>query len=713
MIEMSDRAIGQVIDLPPLPPFVKAGELIADALPLLDAPSRITPTEAAERYVRVETRGVWQGFDPEITPYMVEPVNTSQSRLYKGGAFVGPSQSGKTMALITTAMHPVTCDPGPVLIVHMDRPSRDRWVEESLNPVIRNSPELRDRLGRGRDDDTFSRKRFRGMRLQIGYPTPQWLSSAKYRLVLETDFDHFPPELGVRKDAPEGSAFDMAMQRIKTYLSRGFVFAESTPAWPVTDPTWQPTASAPHELPPVRYGIVPLYNRGTRGRWYWECPDCGDRFEPRFDRLHFDRNRSPIEAGEGAEMECPHCHCLIAARHKNELNRAALRRHDGWLHETEAGGAVVPLGDAAIRQTEIASWSLDGAAATFANWADLVARYVEATREAEDTDDDLSLGRFWYTDVGKPYARRIGTSDDELSVENLKKNRIPVEKGVAPEWVRFITVTADVQNTRFPVQVTGWGVDGSRTVIDRFDLFKPPAGPDGEEPDRALSPAKYPGDWDVLIELESRVWPVAGSNFALRAVALAVDFQGEPGVSDNAELFWHGRKRAGSGGRWFLTRGHGGFRQRGRVWHEAPDRSNQKGGKARRIKLLNVATDKLKDSVTAALVRPAGTERSFPLPEFMEEHHLAEFCAEERKENGWVPKKGQKRNESLDLSVQALALAEHKGLRRMNAEAPPNWAVLSDTNPHAVHAGAEPPIAQPDAADPKPKRKRRIGRMRM
>lgn len=711
MVMMTDRALGRVHDLPPLPPFASAQDLLADALPLLDAPSRLTPTEAAERHVRVETRGVWQTYDREVTPYMVEPVDTTQSRIYRAGAFVGPSQSGKTMALITTALHPVMCDPGPALVVHMDRPSRDRWVEESLDPVIQNSPDVRDRLGRGRDDDTFGRKRFRGMRLMLGYPTPQWLSSAKYRLVGMTDYDHFPPELGVRKDAPEGSAFDMGLQRCKTFMSRGFLFAESTPAWPVTQADWTPREDAPHEMPPVRHGIVPLYNRGTRGRWYWECRDCGELFEPRFDRLHFNRELPPIDAGETAEMECPHCESLIAAHHRSEFNRAGLSDRGGWFHETGHGGGIVPLGDARIRGSEIASWALNGAAATFSNWASMVTRYLDAVREFEEMDDDLALGRFTYTEVGLPYTRASDEEDGDLTVKALKAKRLPQQQGVAPSWVRFVTVSADVQGTYFTVQVTGWGIDGTRTVIDRFDLIQPPADPDGAMPQRKLDPGKYPGDWAVLAPLAQQVWPVEGADGCLRAVALAVDFHGQAGVSDNAEEFWRKRSKAGEGSRWFLTRGHGGFNQRDRVWHEAPERSNQKN-KGRRIKLLNMATDRLKDSVAAALSRPAGDRRSFPLPEFLSEDRIAEFCAEERQEKGWDLKRGQKRNESLDLSVQAQALAEHKGLRRINPEAPPNWAVLGEGNPHWVPGNQTVETPAQPVAEPK-RRKRRIGRMRV
>ncbi|WP_323764586.1 terminase gpA endonuclease subunit [Marinovum sp.] len=710
MVEMADRALGQVCDLPPLPPFAQARDLLADAMPLLDAPSRMAPIEAAARYVRVETRGVWQNFDPDVTPYMIEPVNTVQSRLYKGGAFVGPSQSGKTMALITTALHPVVCDPAPVLVIHMDRPSRDRWVEESLNPVIRNSPEVRDRLGRARDDDTFSRKRFRGMRLNLGYPTPQWLSSAKYRLVAMTDYDHFPPELGVRKEAPEGSPFDMGMQRIKTFLSRGFVFAESTPAWPVIRADWQPDKAAPHEFPPVRFGIVPLYNRGTRGRWYWQCRDCDALFQPAFAHLHYDETLSPRAAGETAEMECQACGALIGPHHKTEFNRQAHRGRGGWLHEAEQGGDLVPMGDSAIRGTEIASWALDGAAATFANWSDLVSRRIEAQRQLEELGEDIQLSRFYYTDVGVPYLRPSLGKDDGLSVQFLRDQAQPVAKGMAPDWVRFVVVSVDVQNTWFPVQVTGFGADGSSVVIDRFDLMQPPADAPGADPDvdgntRRIQPPRYEEDWAVLEPLADRVIPVSGRDYGLRPIGVVVDFQGAPGVSDNAEKFLLARRRAGEGSKWRLSRGQGGWKVP-RIRYAEPERGS--GGKAaRKIKLLTMGVDRLKDTLASAMLKAeAGAAGAMYLPDWMagNEAQLDEYVAEERLPDGWDKKAGKQRNEGMDLSVQARALAEHKGLLRIDPQAPPPWAIGGGENINAVPLGTARKKPEPQARAP-----RRIG----
>lgn len=685
MVEISDHALGRVHVFAPLPPLATPEELLLDALPVMDPPSRMTVTEAAERYVRIQQQGAWQSFDSSVTPYMVEPSDMTQSRRFKTVVFTGPSQSGKTMMLQTTALHAVTCDPNPVLIVHMSRPERDKWVEEKLGPLIHNSPEVRDRLGKAREDDTFSRKRFRGMRLSIGYPTPQVLSGGTYKMVLLTDYDHHPAVLG-GKDNPEGTPYRMALQRIKSYLSRGTVLVESSPAYPVTDLSWHAARDTPHMMPPVGGGIVPIYNQGTRARWYWECPECGDEFEPRFDQLHYDDALEPGDAGEQAEMECPHCHCLIDHRHKMELNRAALRGKGGWRHEG-ADGSLVRIEESGLRKTDIASYALNGAAATFASWRELVANFEDARRKAAQLDDDTDLATVHYTEIGVPY-RRKSTNEDEIGETFLRDQGHDVLRGVAPDWTRFLTVSVDVQGTYFAVQVMAWGEGKRAQVVDRFDITQPPEDAPNAERDedgngRTLDPAKYYADWQVLEGLASRVWPLEGSGYGLMPAGLVVDFQGRPGVSDNAEAFWMGRRTAGQSRRWFVSRGHGGLKFNARFWLASPERKSG-GGKARSIKILNFASDRVKDTVFAMLARGSDAGGGLILPRWMKDDRLREFVAEERGDKGWTPKPGEIRNEGFDLSVMGRVVAEQLGMLKIDVANPPAWAVLSDQNTYAV-----------------------------
>lgn len=701
MLIMSDRKIGEVYEIDPVEPWISIPEVLAPLTAQIRPPSRISVTDAAEANMRVEVAGMWQRYDRETAPYMVEVQDSTLSRLVTATAVVAPAQTGKTKALEAIAFHAVTEFPSPVQIVHMSEKDADAWVEEKLDQTIEHSPAIRARLGTGRDDSTFSRKRFVDCVLTIGYPVANQLSGRSRRLMLLTDFDHMRQQLGP-KDRPEGSPFAMARQRVKTWGSRGHVFVEGTPGFPVTNRRWKPSPEAPHMLPPVAGGIVAIYNQGTRARWYWECRDCGGEFEPRIDRLEYPGDLSPAAAGAAAVLPCPHCGSIIEHRHKAELNRAALQGRGGWRHEA-ADGSLVAFGDRAMRDSSIASYALNGAAAAFATWAEIVAKLEEARTKAAELDDETDLATVHYTDIGVPFAPSVEISQEGLSPEFLREHMIDLPRGVCPDWARFVTTTVDVQKGRFVAQVTAWGIDLERVVIDRFDIVRPPAhAPDPEN--RAIDPARFVEDWDALLELGDRVYPVEGEAWGYRPFALVVDFQGEAGVSDNAEAFLRARRRAGGEIRWYLSRGHSGRTADGRIWYRAPVRGSG-GKKARGIRLLNMAVDRLKDSVFAALSRGVRGRAAMHLGAWMGEEVFApileEFCAEEKVGDVWRKREGVTRNEAIDLSVQALAIVEFKGGARINPEAPPPWAAGGPSTPFA--AALHPPAApEAEAAEAGP-----------
>jgi phage terminase large subunit GpA-like protein len=131
------------------------------------------------------------------------------------------------------------------------------------------------------------------------------------------------------------------------------------------------------------------------------------------------------------------------------------------------------------------------------------------------------------------------------------------------------------------------------------------------------------------------------------------------------------------------VRGHGGFRVEGRQWYKAPTRASD-GKQARDIKLLNIATDKHKDTTFAALSRPDGGPGSLILGAWMADDRLKEFTAEKRGDKGWQKRPNMPRNESIDLSGYAQALAEFKGVLKLDPANPKPWALGGLENPNAV-----------------------------
>ena len=697
-----------VMPYPALPSYRDPRAALAIALPSLAAPDRISVTDAAELYMRVRVGGQWQEFSRDVTPYMVEPTDMVMAREFRGLALCGPSQCGKTQMLQSVTAYTIKCDPGRLAIFQMTRDAAKEFEADKIGPMIRQSVDLAERQMKGRGSDNIFEKSFRGgTRLTLDWPTITKLSSATMRTVLMTDYDHFPDSID-----GEGEAFTLGLQRVKTMGSRGTCAAEGSPAKPILVDNWHPATL--HEAPPVSGGILGLYNQGTRARFYWTCPHCGHEFTPIFAHLNYDADLSPADAGAAAVLVCPESGCIIEHSSKRQLNAEGR-----WLHESKDGTRAVPVDDPDRRSSDMVSYWISGVMAAFSRWSDLVQAVENAKRVFVETGNEEKLRSVTNTELGEPYLPRAMAGDADLDLTELRSRLEVMPQGVAPGWTRFLTIGVDVQATRFAVQVTAWGDFGESAIIDRFDIFTPPDDAPGGE-GRQLDPARYTEDWEVLTALLSRVWMVDGTDYGLMPRGLGVDYHGAPGVSDRAIEFWKRRRAEGMISRVFLVRGHGGFKIGDRVWYASPERGNAKQ-RARGLKLLNVATDKMKDSVIASLQRADGGAGACHLYNWMQSDWIDEFGAEMRTEKGWKKRPGVVRNESLDLAGYAKAVAIHLGLERLTPEKSPDWAERGLLNPLAVSlstdereaallAPIEPTmlaaVRKPQA--PKPARPRRI-----
>lgn len=669
----------------PLPPYTEARSALKLSLPAIRPAEQISVTESAERYMRVNVSGQWQPFRRDVTPYMVEPTDMLASRAFRGLTFAGPAQSGKTQMLQSGIAYTVVSDPGRVALFQMTRDAASLFEREKISPMIRNSPEIRQRLATGRGSDTIFQKLFTGgTHLTLDWPTIEKLSSTTIRLVLGTDFDRWKASVD-----GEGDPFTLMRARVRTYMSRGMAAVESSPGAPIKNESWRP--QTPHDCPPVEYGVLSIYPMGTRGRWYWPCPCCGALFEPTCERLIYPKSVDPVEAGEAAQMRCPHCKETFSHGLKRELNAAGL-----WLHESapDDDGKIhlVRVDDPRLRRTDILSYWLDGAAAAFSTWAELVTAYEQALAIFEATGDEEKLKATVNTGRGQPYLPRSASSEMEITLQGLKDKAqgIDTPKGTAPAWARYLTISVDVQGTRFAVGVTAWGEGGRHQPIDRFDLFTPPEDAPGAS-GRALDPFKVAEDWAVLEPLSSQVWPIEGGEWGLRAVAIAIDMHGGGATTEHAYRFYRARRKAGEGRRWYLTRGIGGLNHSARVWLRAPERASGKRRAAVDIKILNMATDRLKDAVAASLRLTEDGQNIALIPMWMEATHMTEYTAERRATSGWEKRPGMVRNESLDHLVQARALHIILKADQIDWSAPAKtWAVLSANNEFAQRLGAAP-----------------------
>ncbi|EEY3930490.1 phage terminase large subunit family protein [Escherichia coli] len=667
---------------------------------ILRAPRRMRVADAVAQYMRVPMgAGNSVPWDPLVAPYVIEPMNCLASREYDAVIFVGPARTGKTIGLIDGwVIYNVICDPADMLIIQMTEEKAREHSKKRLARTFRVSPEVVSRLSPNKNDNNvYDRTFLAGNYLKIGWPSVNIMSSSDYKCVALTDYDRFPEDID-----GEGDAFSLASKRTTTFMSSGMTLVESSPGRDVKDVKWRRTS--PHEAPPTT-GILSLYNRGDRRRWYWPCPHCGEYFQPCGDVVAGFRDiADPVLASEAAYIQCPSCSGRIMPEQKRELNGRGV-----WLRDGESINADGSrYGDP--RRSRIASFWMEGPAAAYQTLSQLVYKLLTAEQEYETTGSEETLKTVINTDWGLPYLPRA--SMEQRKSELLEQRAEPVPSRSVPDGVNFLVATVDVQagrHRRFVVQVTGYGSRGERWIIDRYNITQSlRSDSDGES--QRIDPASYPEDWDVLLtDVFHKSWPLASDpSQQMRLMAMAVDSGGEDGVTDNAYKFWRRCRRDGLGKRIYLFKGDS-IRRAKLITRTFPDNTGRTGRRAQAagdVPLWLLQTDALKDRVNNALWRDSPGPGYVHFPDWLGSWFYDELTYEERSSDGKWSKPGRGANEAFDLMVYAEALVILHGYEKIRWPDAPEWA-SRETWLECVPDSTEPSPSPEPVSTPVKKQKRK------
>ena len=656
----------------------------------LSPPQSVTVAEgAAANLVIRQTGQAGAAWDVDETPYMREPMNMLASREHDSLAFVGPARTGKTAALLLGWMaHNVVNDPGDMLFIQMSKDKAREFSKTDVDRAMRNSPNVAAmKSPRVVDSNTFDTMFRNGVWLRIAWPTVSNVSGSTYRYVAITDIDRM--ENAENVDG-EGPLFDLARKRTTTFLSRGMCLVESSPGIEVVDPTWAP--SHPHEAPPVQ-GILGIYNRGDRRRWYWNCPDCSDWFEaaPGLGLFNLPDDQTLLEtvrtadigalaAEYGSRIVCPCCGVYIPSSAKPHLNRTGRWLAQGQTIDSDG----VVHGEPMVSTT--ASYWLGGVAAAFQSWRSLVERYLQGLRSYVLSGSEEVLKATTNTDQAMPYMSRHLVEARLASRNPAERTDGTMERYICPPWTRTLTAAVDVQggvNSRFVVQVHAVGPHMEQALVNRFELRLSRREGMGAE-FAPIDPAAHPEDWDVLTEeLLRKTYrtPIEGKE--LRVKLLVVDSGGEDGVTQNAYA-WYRRVRKL------------GFGQRVRLYKGASTRNapiikesmvGQRSGKEKGdVPLLTCNPHLLSDAVQAGLKRDQPGPGYIHFPGWLPPAFFDELGAETRGLNGlWT--QIRKRNESFDLCRMIRAGLLFLGLDKVRDwSAVPGWLKPLPENTEVIAA---------------------------
>lgn len=670
------------------------GDIFVSLTDLIQPPERITVSEAAEKYRYVNQPGAYVGpWLNETAPYMVKPMNTFASSSKRGLIFAGPAQSAKTDSLIINAVvYAVKVDPLDMMIVSPTMSESRDFSIRRIDRLNMHSKAVGEKLLTGADNDnTFDKTYDNGMLLTLTWPTVSTLAGKPIARVVLTDRDRMDDDIG-----GDGEPFDLAMKRTTTFGSYAMTVAESSPSRPVEDLKWVPKTL--HEAPPCG-GIMSLYNRGDRQRWYWPCLQCWQYFEGNFEMLEYDNwpGASNLDRAKTARLVCPHCSTKI---HPND--RSEMQMWGQWVADGQAIDSSGRLfGNPP--NTLISSFWLNGVAAAFTNWRSLVNMYLDAMDVYERTGSEEALKKFYNNDLGEPYYSK---SLQEVRLpEALQASAEHLRERFVPAGVRFLVATIDIQVNMFKVQVFGI-LPGNRFDMVTIDRFEVRNSQRLDEDGNAywIKPHAYLEDWEELIpQVIDREYPLDDdSGRVMRIARVGCDSNGKKGATAMAYNFYRKLVGLNKHRRFSLLRGDGTPNiPRARIAYPDSNRKDNKSGARGDVPVVIFNSNLLKDDLNGRLdcmVPGAGMYRT---PDWLSFNFYEELCAEIRDpKKGWINVSSQ-RNESWDLSYYCIGLciSELMRVESIDWAKPPKWAADWDENALVYKPANDSTFAQDSAVE--------------
>ena len=461
----------------------------------------VTVSQWADRHRILSSRAASEAgpYRTARTPFMraimdaLSPSSPARRVVFMKAAQVGATEAGNNW--IGFAMHRA---PGPFLAVQPTTDLAKRLSQQRIDPLIEESPELRELVlpSRSRDSgNTILAKRFPGGQLVLtGANSAVGLRSMPARWVFLDEVDAYPGDID-----GEGDPVHLAEARTNSFGHRSKVFLASTP-------TVRGNSRIERE-----------FEMSDQQRYHVPCPHCGGLQWLKFERLRWEAGRP-----ETALYQCEHCEEAIAERHKT------------WMMDEANGACWMATADEETRARAEAAGVVGFHISALYSPLGWMAWEEIARGWEQAVGNDAALKTMKNTVLGETWQEK-GEAPDW---QRLYDRREDWQLGVAPEGVLVLTAGADVQRDRIEIDVWGWGRNLQSWLVDHVVL-------EGE--------TARPEIWHDLTEFLTTTWPHAGG--AQMALArLAID-TGD-GATTDAVYAW---VRSVGRGRVLAVKGVGGF----------------------------------------------------------------------------------------------------------------------------------------------------------
>lgn len=605
----SDGAAGGV-------PFGPDTGIIEGMLMGLDVPPMMSVTEwAGEYFVLSKDNSAEPGkFNPHRAAYQPGMLDAINEPGVKSVVMKCSAQVGKTSVLLILIGYIADRKPAPIMLVQATKDFAEAFSNEKLSPAIVDSPRMRkifpDESKRKKGVKILN-KRFPGGFIALaGANSPRTMRMRAIKYALADEVDDWDGNAG-----KEGDPLELLKKRTTTFWDSRMVMA-STP------------------LDKHRSRISRAYDESDQRKFMVPCPECDhcQVLEWKIQKGN-DEGYKPSnvvwEKGkpETARYVCEECGSLL-----DDLQlKTAIRKGYWKAHKPFNGSAGFHI------------WEL------YSPWSSLP-KVVEAYIKAIGFTDRLktfvntTLGEEWEgeivgaVDLEKLKARREPFYTEQPTVTADPITGLQFDPYVVPRRAGAITAAVDVQYDRLELQVTAWGLNDERWLLEHSQLMGDP---------------NSPNVWDRLTERLLRVYRhEAGHYNNLPIEAVAID----SGGAHTQKVYDYCARHLALNLYWWPIKGVSGAGKP--IWHRS-EISFKHG-----FKLILIGVDDAKLGIYSSLaVEESGLPNFFHLPATFTEEAIKRLTVERHvrildpkghPKSEWHKPDGA-RNEEFDCAVYNLA----------------------------------------------------------
>lgn len=395
-------------------------------------PENLTVSEWADRYRRLSPEnsaeaGAWR---TSRTPYLKKIMDSFTDPRIRNIAIVASSQVGKTELLLNILGYIIDIDPGGVMFIVPTMTFAEDFSKRRVSSMIKDCKRLSDKMigAKVRDSSsTITKKKFPGGMLTLtGSNSPVDLSGTPSRYILADERDRWAASAG-----SEGDPWGLAEARTATFYNAKLV--------EVSTPTVKGFSA-----------IEKSFNKGTRERWNYQCPECGEYSPILFDYIKFEfdtikHGREVDYRVTSVQWACPGCGCLIS-------EETIKKQPAKWVAENPVGF-----------ENGFRSFWLNGFSSPWMAWETIILKFLRARKDPE------ALQVVYNTLFGELWEDR-----GDVETEDALMARREEYGAELPDGVLVLTCAVDTQDDRLEYEILGHGHYGETWGIKKGVIWGKP-----------------------------------------------------------------------------------------------------------------------------------------------------------------------------------------------------------------------------------------------